>query len=470
MRTPRPIFPHVLLLAALLAGAGCSTFDASGTRRKQTQSFRAALERQARELLARPLSLDDCIRVAMTNNYAARRADLDMALQRIAKNVAFTAFLPNVSLSAGYNAHHKAPNAMSEKRYGQASLDAGMPIFMPSAWFLYAATRHGYRAAELAANYTRQGIALETAQAYYQVLVLQETVAALETQLGAARENSARIEGLADEGFFTAWERDQARLQAEMREAERNTAGRQLDVARSDLLVTLGLAPLAAPEGAVDLRLSGDIGEPRRPGGSTADLVLKALEAHPMLSIADRRVVMQEHAVRRAFTAFLPVLNLTAAGTWTGNDLAEHAVNWMTAFGGTWQIFSGMANVARYKAAKVERRQSELERESTFLNIMAQVIAAEAAVRNAAEAARLKARAYAVAAAKFADYDAKSREGLLPLSEALDARAVMDLAQVALVKSRYQERIALANLELAMGVTPISASGTEPAAKTPPPQ
>ena len=29
----------------------------------------------------------------------------------------------------------------------------------------------------------------------------------------------------------------------------------------------------------------------------------------------------------------------------------------------------------------------------------------------------------------------------------------MDLAQVALVKSRFQERIAIANLELAMGLT-----------------
>jgi outer membrane protein TolC len=97
----------------------------------------------------------------------------------------------------------------------------------------------------------------------------------------------------------------------------------------------------------------------------------------------------------------------------------------MTAFGGTWQIFSGLANVARYKAAKVDRRQSELERESTFLNIMAQVIAAEAAVRDAAEAAKITERAFAVASAKYADYDAKSREGLLPLSDALDARAVM---------------------------------------------
>ena len=446
-----PLLP--VLLAGLLAGAGCSSFDAARVRQDQSRVFRAALDRQARELLARPLALDDCIRIAMTNHYAARQADLDTALQRIAKNVAFTAFLPNVSLSAGYNAHREAPNAMSEKRFGQASLDAGVPIFMPSAWFLYAATRHGHRAAELAANHVRQGIVLETSQAYYQVLVLQETVAALDTQLAAARENAGRIEGLAREGFFTAWERDQARLQAETRQTERDVAQRRLAVARGDLLVTLGLSPLLAAGTDDALRLSGDTGETWRPTGTTADLVLSALETHPLLALADRQVVMREHAVRRAFTAFLPVLNLSASGTWTGNELADHASNWLTAFGGTWQLFSGLANVARYRAAKVERRQSELERESTFLNIMAQIIAAEAAVRDAADAARLNQRAYEVAAARHADYDARSREGLLPLSEALDARAAMDLAQVALVKSRYQERIALATLELAMGRT-----------------
>ena len=68
-----------------------------------------------------------------------------------------------------------------------------------------------------------------------------------------------------------------------------------------------------------------------------------------------------------------------------------------------------------------------------------------------------------MAAAKWADYDAKAREGLIPLSDALDARGVMDLAQVALVRSRYQERTALANLELAMGLTqiPEMATGNE---------
>jgi len=74
-------------------------------------------------------------------------------------------------------------------------------------------------------------------------------------------------------------------------------------------------------------------------------------------------------------------------------------------------------------------------------------------VRDASEIARLRQRAYDVAAARHADYDARSREGLIPLSDALDARTRMDLAQVALVQSRYQERLAVASLELAMGIT-----------------
>lgn len=157
--------------------------------------------------------------------------------------------------------------------------------------------------------------------------------------------------------------------------------------------------------------------------------------------------------MRQAFCNFLPTLSLFATGTWDGNDLADHSANWLSGISGVWTLFDGLANVARYKAAKVERRQGELEREATFLNVMIQVIAAQAAVHDAVEAAHLSQRAYDVAAARHADYDARSREGLLPVSEALDARSAMDLAQVALVRSRYRERIALASLELAMGIT-----------------
>ena len=434
-----------LLLAALLA-SGCRSFDPARARREQTAAFTSNLAVMAQAEQARPLALADCVRIAMTNNYAARKADLDRELYRIGKNVAFTAFLPNVAASAGYNSYAKDPQ-ITEKQFGTAGVDVGLPIFMPSTWFLYAAARQGYAAAGISAHYVRQSIVLQTTIDYYNVLVQQDTIAALEAQLAAAREVANRVQGLADEGLFAKWEGEQAVLAAEVRETELNKARRQLTVLRGELLHGLGLAPDA------EIVLSGETGEAAQPAGSVADLVLKALETHPELALADRQVVIKEHEVRQAFCNFLPTLSLFSNGSWTGNDLAAHSANWVSGFGAAWTLFDGLANVARYKAAKVERKQTELERENTFLSIMVGVVAAEAAVHDAAETATLRQHAYDVAAAKSADYDAKAREGLLPLSDALDARAARDLAQVARVQSQYQKRIAVANLELAMGLT-----------------
>lgn len=446
--------PGLLLLAL---ASGCTRFEPARARRDHTASFSSNLSARVAAELARPLSLNDCVRIALSNHYAVRKADLDRELYRIGKNVAFTAFLPTVAASAGYNAYEKEMPQQHERRFGSADLTAGMPVFMPSTWFLYAAARHGYAAAGVAARYVRQTIVLQTSVNYYNVLVQLDTIAALETQLEAARQTADRVGGLADEGLVARWEGDQARFAAELRESELHQARRRLAVLRADLLQGLGLPP-GAP-----LELSGDTGESRLPGGSLEDLVLQALEIHPELAIADRQVVIQDHQVRQAFCDFLPTISLFSTATWTGNDLAAHAENWVSGFQGAWTLFDGLANVARYKAAKVERRQTRLARENTFLSVMVGVVAADAAVRDAAETARVRQRAYDVAAAKWADYDAKAREGLLPLSDALDARAAMDLAQVAMVRSRYQERIAIAQLELAMGLTllPQENSGRE---------
>jgi len=455
MRFPSILHPVALAFLAGLLSSGCRSFDPARARHQQTESFASNLAAIAQAELSHPLSLADCIRIAMTNNYAVRKADLDRELYRIGQNVAFTAFLPNVSAAAGYNSYEKAVPQQHEKQFGTADLTATMPIFMPSTWFLYAAARHGYAAAGVAAHYVRQGIVLQTSVAYFNVLVQQDTVAALETQLEAARQTAARVAGLAEEGLVAQWEGDQARFAAELRETELNRARRQLTVLRGELLQGLGFSPDAPIE------LAGETGEASLPEGTVEDLVLKALEIHPELAMADRQVVIQDHQVRQAFCNFLPTISLFSTGTWPGNALAAHAENWVSGFSGAWTLFDGLANVARYKAAKVERRQTELERESTFLSVMVGVVAAEAAARDAAEGARVRRLAYDVAAAKWADYDAQAREGLIPLSDALDARGAMDLAQVALVQSRYQERIAVANLELAMGLTLVPANDSE---------
>ncbi|HOE00953.1 MAG TPA: hypothetical protein PKI64_07820, partial [Kiritimatiellia bacterium] len=108
MRVTHPICIFGLLLTVTL-GAGCRSFDAARVRQEQTDTFTSNLAARAEAELAQPLSLADCVRIAMSNNYAVRKADLDQELYRIGKNVAFTAFLPNVAAQAGYTSFAKDP-------------------------------------------------------------------------------------------------------------------------------------------------------------------------------------------------------------------------------------------------------------------------------------------------------------------------------------------------------------------------
>lgn len=446
----------IVLLCALALVTGCGTFDPAKARQKQTQSFTETLRERHAALPDRPLSLADCVRMAVSNNYAVRLADLDKELAGLGKSVAFSSFVPRVAASVGYTDRDYdnllGMSSSGSLLYGPqnetaSTVSAALPIFAPSTWFLYAAARHGYAAAEIAAFYTRQNIVLQTTAAYCDVLVQRDTVHALETQLEAATRFADRLGGFAAEGIVADWEQGQAQMQAMARRTELDSARRRLRVLEGRLLQTMGLSPDAG------ISLSGDFGERSMPEGSLEDLVLRALETHPQLAIADRRVVMREHEVRQAFCNFLPTLSISATHVWGGEDLSFEAMGWMTGFQGAWTLFSGFANTARYRAAKTERRRSELERENAFLSVIVAVMAAEAQVRDAREAVAIRQKAYDVFSAKYADRANRAEEGLLPVGDALDARAEMDLAQVALIRARYAETTAIANLELAMGIT-----------------
>jgi len=439
---------RVARLAPLAAGfllCGCVSFDARDVRRNQTEDFSARLSAMEASLLAHPLTLEDCLAIAATNNYAVRKAELDRQLGRFRRDMAFSAFLPQVSATATRVDYGKDP-VLNSQRFTSGGVDVGLALLMPSTWFLYDEARHGRAAADLAASYVRQGVALQTTSAYYEVVVAERLVAARERQAEAAKETAERVVGLQREGYARPWERDQAKLLLEKCEAERDAARRALTVRRGDLMEALGLSPLsqftlAEPPDAADLPL-----EPLE------ELVLRALATNPELSIADRQVVIAENDVRRAFCDFLPNLSVFGQWTFTGNKVMNpprRNTDW--GFKATWDIFTGFRSLAAYRVAKTEREQTALARESTYLSVMARVVAARAAVEDAAAGATVARRAYEVAKGKAEDLAARAKEGLEPVSDALDAAAARDLAETEALRASFTERVARANLDFAIG-------------------
>ena len=74
MKVAKHRFPVAAVLAAavLLGGAGCVSFDPAEARRGQTEAFTNELARLEAEWLSEPLTLERCLALAMTNNYAVR--------------------------------------------------------------------------------------------------------------------------------------------------------------------------------------------------------------------------------------------------------------------------------------------------------------------------------------------------------------------------------------------------------------
>lgn len=453
MQNLHPLTRLTLTVCAFIL-AGCKTLDPEAERKEHTRTFTAELEERLATLPARPLTLDDCIRIALTNNYTIRKADLDKQLAKLNKKVAFSAFLPQIAASYGYNTLDTLPSTQNLDLH-MASSTLSMPLFAPTTWFLYGAACDGYASAELAANYTRQNIILQTTIQYYQLRLQLDMIGALESQLVAARALTNRVEGLAAEGFVSKWERDQARHLEEARAAGLNQAERQATLLRGTLLQIMGLNPLAP------LQLDPQLPPLRKHDEPLEMMVLTALQSHPELALADRLIVARENQVRQAFANFVPALGAFAELRWVDLSsltkilpgLASSSSVWMAGFSAAWTVFNGFAHYNNLQIAKTERTKSQKEREAAFLSVIVRVATAEAALRDAVEQRRVAESAYQVAYAKFEDYDAKTKEGLLPQSEALDAQALRDITHIHFVQTTYLERMALSSLELAMGIT-----------------
>lgn len=439
---------HLLLIlntVVLCFTAGCVSFDPQDERQNQTSEFLNDLQEKQASILAKPLSLEMCIATAMTNNYEVRLAALDTELGQVARNVSFSAFLPQVTAAAGYSVYSKDPVTMSDK-YGHGSIDVSLPIIAPSSWYLFDAIKHSQEAAALTESYVRQAITLDTTTRYFEVLIQEQLVTAIEAQVAAAEAENSRVQGLFNEGFTRDWERSQAAALLTDRRHALEQANNNLRVAKAKLLEAMGLNPL------VEISLEKTVAPSIKPDGTIEELVLKALEQHPELAIADRQVVIKENEVRQAFCEFIPVVSLFTSFSFTGNEVGNPPSNNISyGFNGAWTIFKGFYNVGNYKRSKLERTRSEYEREKTFLSIITRVVAAEAAVREAHNASELAKAQLAVAKAKAQDYAARAGEGLIKYSDALDAKAALDAAEVVNVRASFAEQIAIENLRYVMG-------------------
>ncbi len=435
----------------LLFGVSCASLgDPSMARSGHISSYGEELQRRS-AWLASPRTLEECLGFALENSYALRLSALQRRLSELDVDASLSSFLPVVSLEGSWTGwrHQQTMKGSptSDRDYFKGALGVQMPLVAPSTWLLYANRRLSRQAGALTEHLARQGIVSQVTTLYYQALLCQVRIAALESQVAATRSQYERISGMYAEGQVLGWERTDAETQWRSREISLEQAHRDLSLAKGQLLQVMGLSP--ADEGKFQLVYPE---APREEGTESLEsLVLSALTRRPELSQMDRQTVEAENQVRMALVDFLPTVGGFLNGTWTSDDIADRATNLYGGLSAAMDLFSGFSKVTGYRSAKVARQAARLQREEKFLTVILEVMSAHRDVKDAASQRRLAELAYQAKQARYEEYRQRCEEGVEPVYRMLDARAEMDDAYLVFLQTAFVKDIALTNLEMATG-------------------
>ena len=303
---------------------------------------------------------------------------------------------------------------------------------------LWAARRRAHAGAESEvagrAAMQRQ-VALDAVRAYFSVRAAEDALAYAEDALRTAKDTESFVKARVAQDVLLQSEGSRSTAYRAQAEAERAAAVRQLAQARTGFVLLVGQEP---PPGSLVTPLVP-------PEASSSP----AVEERPELRAARAGVDAQTAAADEAHGRLWPTLLLQGGVATERASLSE---------GNTWGmgflILRWSGSVAAFKtadAADAARAAAEARRVGQERALAAELEEAHASV--AASSAALEAARTAVSASEQArdQRQARHRQGLVPLTDLLDAETGLTSARALLLRSALQARLARAELEHASG-------------------
>lgn len=328
---------------------------------------------------------------------------------------------------------------------GQAQLSVSydLDLFGRLA-YVSAAARAAVLASEGARDTVRLAVAASTASGYITLRALDAQLVVLHDTL-AARDNSLRlVRRRVEAGYAAAFELDQA--EAEYRAAAQLIPTVELAITHQEdgLSLLLGDNPRAIERGAALSALA----IPTVGAGLPADL----LRRRPDIYQAEQQLVASDRSLDSARAAFLPSIQLNAAGGYVASTLLADPIG-IFSLGGSMlaPIFDSGRLRAQQQGAAARRDQAAFAYRKAALIAFREVEDGLAGVsRTGEQEAELAAQRAALGRA-FARASNRYREGYSPYLEQLDAQRSLLSAELALVQVRSDRLQSVISLYQALG-------------------
>lgn len=409
---------------------------------------------------AQGLSIEDAIReawqknpglAASTQQVQAARADADAARDNSFPSLALTARAvgtdePVAAFGLKLDEQRITQSDFAPDRLNAPSFIGGIglgasitqPIYMGGR--IAAGRRATAALAEAEANAherRRQETALAVVEAYFGSQVALQGLRYSDDVLEHARETERFVRARNQQGLMLDADVARATAFRAQAEADRATAAQRLATARSALALlsgeNAGQAELTSPVEPATLDSPS-----AQPAGERPDVRASRL-----------RTEAASQAVAAARGNLLPQV-LAQASVDTMRSAVDQGATWVTlALIARWQL--GLGDLHATQAAQARAAAADFALQWQQLQAQREVDEARRAVETAA--ARVQSAREAVAASESARdlRIARHRQGLLPLTDVLDAEVGLAGARALLLRSELEVRAARAQLSLALG-------------------
>jgi outer membrane protein len=417
-----------------------------------------ALAAQAVDTTATPISLTEAIRLAQQNSVTSVQARGSVRTSDAAVKQSYAAFLPTFSVSAGTNHQsgdrfdtqgNLVPFTGNPTNYS-TGLSSSLQLFDGGRRFFdVKRTRADVDAAEAGETVSKYQVALQVKQQYYNILAARESQSAAQAQIDQAQQQLKASSLRLRAGAATVSDSLRSVVALGNARLALLTAGNNLRVANATLsrLIASPRTVTAASSDTLDQQVViPDISE-----------LTPLVDRAPAIKQADAQLASAHASLRSAKTSFLPTVNMNFNRSGSGLDPAfgigdkRYAYNQSLSFSLNFPLFNNLSrevNVARAivaeDVAEASLRDARLLAHQTLVQSLGQM-------KTAQEQVAIQTNSVAAAIEDLRVQQRRYELGATTLLDLLTSQTQLDNARTALIRARYDYRVARAQLEALIG-------------------
>ncbi len=440
------------------------SFFLVGCFSKNTQAL-FVIDKQAEEILTtqKTLNLKYAIELAKKRNIDLQIAYLKQEIAQIDKQLAIGNLLPRVDLIAGIAKnddalHINLPTTLLgmpqnialpilDESYYTYSLNAQLPIFVPSFWFLVSAKKKGEEIQALLTSLSEKLVTLEVMNQYYYILALKSEEKIFENEVKAAKELVKQAKISLQTESILSWEYEEAKAYLLSKEVYYQQNLREQKIAQYKLNKSLFL-PI---DHFFELE---KIPHEINTLPSIQECFEQAYQANEKFKIRRKNVEVQADIRNIAISEFLPKIVLGGGILGFNQDLIVEKNTLYGSVLGLLSVFNGFKTVNEYRKALRQEKIAEYELVNEYQSLFIELTNAHHRANTAQEVYALSQTNLLAAQGKMQQKKAELKHEVIDFREYYTALKEYHEAISFHEKSYYQYQLARGALAIIIGKNP----------------